>query len=216
MYHSFLIFGTFWFWFMVVIGWIAITAILEVHTELDRHPDEGGGSWATAVVILGVAAYFFLGSDVHVKTTFNFLMDNPLITVGGVLAYFLTGILWAFAKWHFFLNRIREEFDEDCKNGREYKIKDFEIPKAGDYKNRITTWISYWPISMSWTVLDDPLKKIAHNIYLKCGKIFDSMSVNKFKDVEQRKQEVLAKKEKEEAERKRLAEERLNQHKSNK
>jgi hypothetical protein len=193
MYHSFLIFGTVWFWLMIGAVWIIITAILETHTELSKHHDEGGGSWATVVMVIALAAYFLVGSDEHLKTAFNFLVDNPVLTIGAVAAYFLTGVLWAFAKWYFFLSRIREDFDESLKLQISSKIKNFEIPQARDYKNRIVTWISYWPISLSWTVLDDPLKKIAHNIYLKCGKIFDSISFNKFKDVEELKKEYLEK-----------------------
>lgn len=37
-------------------------------------------------------------------------------------------------------------------------------PQANNNKARITTWITHWPFSMVWTLLNDPIKKLANYI----------------------------------------------------
>lgn len=38
-------------------------------------------------------------------------------------------------------------------------------PEPDQYKGRIVSWIIYWPPSMFWTILNDPIRKIGKAIY---------------------------------------------------
>jgi len=65
----------------------------------------------------------------------------------------------------FFKKFITNSLGASYRHRSESTIKELVIPLASDYKGKITTWILWWPTSLFWTILNDPLVKLANFIY---------------------------------------------------
>ncbi len=53
--------------------------------------------------------------------------------------------------------------------GRRSKVSEIKtvsdvIPKVSDFFGRLTSWIVWWPTSAFWTILNDPIRRIARQI----------------------------------------------------
>lgn len=73
----------------------------------------------------------------------------------------------------------KNNYDTDNKEVK-YKVL---IPQASENKKLITTWISHWPISVFWTMLNDPIKKFINYIFESISHLFQGMSNKIFKGV---------------------------------
>lgn len=49
-------------------------------------------------------------------------------------------------------------------------------PLATRHKSSITQWIAFWPISFTWTMINDPVRKIANYIFSRIKGTFQKMS----------------------------------------
>ena len=50
------------------------------------------------------------------------------------------------------------------------------VPNWRYCKERITTWILWWPTSFLWTMLNDPLVRLAKWIYQRLGGVYDRIT----------------------------------------
>lgn len=192
--------GTFWFWVLVAVHFCVLLALIEYEKT----------GWATFTMIATFAALYFLG-DFNVVAA---ALHNPAMTAAFVGGYFAAGTAWSVAKWWFFVRRCREDYDKQKiaflrQNGIEgtvipdalkakwkenlgynyggrnsYRRGENVIPKAGDHKSRIMTWMCYWPWSMVWTLINDPVKRVFKQIYLQIQGIMQSISNRAFRGVE--------------------------------
>jgi hypothetical protein len=55
-------------------------------------------------------------------------------------------------------------------------------PTPDKYKGRITAWLVYWPPSLFWTLLNDPLRRIGRLIYEGVAKSLARISDSAWKD----------------------------------
>lgn len=67
----------------------------------------------------------------------------------------------------------------------EITIHKYEIvnPQANNNKALITTWITHWPISLVWTLINDPIKKLINHIFDFIKSAFQSISDKMFKSL---------------------------------
>lgn len=49
-------------------------------------------------------------------------------------------------------------------------------PQIKDYKGKLIGWIMFWVTSLVWTLLNDPIRRIANWIYLKMSSIYQNMA----------------------------------------
>lgn len=64
------------------------------------------------------------------------------------------------------------------------KIQERLTPRVRNNKRRILTWMVYWPWSMFWTVLNDPVKRLFKYIYAKMKAVYQKIVDRAFKGVE--------------------------------
>ena len=171
---SFLAFGTFWFWLMAVIVFFAITALVEI--------DEGNGWGAFFVSFAFVALLYFFGSKEPIESMLSYVVNNPFPTLMIVGLFFLFGAAWSIAKWFFFLKAERKKQWEDHVEYNKHALEDRKrewkpnVPTARRNKSLILMWISWWPFSMVWTLLDNPLRKAFNAIYDNLEQTYDRMA----------------------------------------
>jgi hypothetical protein len=48
------------------------------------------------------------------------------------------------------------------------------LPKL--YKHRFLSWIGYWPWSLVWTLINDPLKRIVRRIYYELQGVYQRIT----------------------------------------
>jgi hypothetical protein len=56
-------------------------------------------------------------------------------------------------------------------------------PLANNHKSSITQWIAFWPISFVWTMINDPVRKIANYIFSRIKSVYARMSDSIFAGV---------------------------------
>lgn len=177
-----LVFGTLWFWLLAAGAVILIIWFLE--SALSSSKDTGGGFWSTTTILAFGTLYYFFGSKQDVIDILLFMKHHPIYTLLFVFGYFAIGVVWSIAKWYFFLHEKREKLIERSDDG---KLSDYDrksIPTARNNKSRITTWMSYWPFSALWTLIDEPVKKGFRYIYAEIEKLFEGMTNKMFSDEE--------------------------------
>lgn len=125
------------------------------------------------------------GSIVHFLIGFNlyeFAVQNQVALYIILALYFPIGVIWSLFKWYLYLTKVKEEHLDKKKRysqDRVYLVK----PEASDNKGRIIAWISYWPISIIWTLIADFVTGVARRIYNKISGLFDKISDKVFKGV---------------------------------
>jgi hypothetical protein len=161
-----LIFGAPLFWILV----LAESSLLC--WSLDD--DNSDGIETISILIVLLLLQFF--GNVKV---FTYLWYHPWKSVTYITGYLLIGGGWSIIKWWFAetakLSSVRAKFFS------RHNIRGFEIPpefkdrwsdevsaqktNPSAQQSRFLTWIAYWPWSLFWTMVNDPLKRAARRIY---------------------------------------------------
>lgn len=66
---------------------------------------------------------------------------------------------------------------------RDYTGKESNPPLAREQKSRIMMWMAYWPISMTWTAINDPVKWAWREIWAALSGLFQGMADREFADI---------------------------------
>jgi hypothetical protein len=177
--------GTIWFFALLIVSNIALLAWIE--------NEEPG--WATVFVLGTLALLQFFGSI----PIFQYVSQNPAAIALGVLGYFAAGTFWAIAKWWFFVVAQRDRYNncklafleghniegdvipDELKNDFADYVRNqcgygFSKPMVSENKGRIYMWLTYWPWSFLWTIINDPVRKIAKAICNKISSLLQSIS----------------------------------------
>jgi hypothetical protein len=200
MFYELFLFGTFWFWILVAveIGFLIYCAAREC------------AAWQTLVSVLVFLGVLQCLSNVNVVM---YLIQHPITLAIVIAIYLLGGSVWVFPKWWLFCHEhlrkyleLREKFQRDNKlaigeavpieyrdNWSEFYTRNNSYhedhivfkPEPGNYKNRIITWMTLWPISFLWTMLNDPIVRFFRHIYYEIAGVLRRISENVFKDVSQ-------------------------------
>ena len=187
MLIEFFVFGTIWFWLLSIVAFIAITAFVE--SAVDRDDDSGGGTWATSTIVLFILIYFFLGSDTDVRNILSWIKVNPTTFFFYILGYYAVGTIWSIAKWFLFLRkkvRMAEKHLESTSSVSRLNDFDFRAPLAADNKSRIISWMSYWPFSAFWTILNKFFLRVWEFLYETFEKLYNNMAKRAFSDLNEK------------------------------
>jgi hypothetical protein len=155
--------------------------------------DQPGKATFLVAVVIGILA---------VLGNFNPILwveSNPYGTVAYVVGYFVVGSIWSVGKWAFWLNKSKRRIQDLLAEWPNHKLKDLSSqlraqklptsfpPKVGDYKSRIIGWITLWPASVAWTLLNDPVRWIGEQIYAHLGGMMQRISNRIFSDFDSSK-----------------------------
>lgn len=164
-----LIVGTPFFWLLMAIECGVLFWCLD-----DESDDYGSGIAGVSLVVIALLFQFF--SPVK---PFTYLWQHVWQAVLAVAGYLVVGSLWSVIKWWFVetsrFNRVKDDFfqfnnlkgqtipDEyrERWNNKVAKVK--SDPRQS--KARFISWIAYWPWSLVWTLVNDPLKRAVRRIY---------------------------------------------------
>lgn len=192
LYELFLA-GSFWFYTLFLfVPSLIIIAFLEV--DDDPRPVQA------SMTLIGfmVAVHMFSNFSIipFVQGFWKFILL-------GLLAYGIIGFVWGVFKWKNFLIKKHSRYLKDKKKfldkhkldvtdippafkeewegsiGSKYNV----IPRAEDNKERIISWMTFWPWSFLWFLLNDPIKWFYNTLYYYAADLFQSMANRQFKDI---------------------------------
>ena len=153
--------------------------------------------WAASVIAVAALVALVLFSDIPFLA---WALDNKLLLAAAVPAYFLIGTGWATWKWRGLVANAVERFDETrshlhstwnnnyvgaradgtvSKKWEEYLLESGYPPVASSNKERITSWIAFWPPSVLWWLLTYP-RRAAVAIYRRLATMLDRQAASAF------------------------------------
>lgn len=205
MIHFFdlIILGSFWFWILLAALLVEVTILCEQNHGL--------------AAFVSIAAFTMLLQLFGNFDILGYIWQNPLYIFGYAILYYLIGISYSIFKWKLFCNNKRDKYNA-IKNKflKSNNISGTAIPQhlikewnwelhcevnsddLNEYKNGIQfhnyieqciTWALYWPCSLLWTLLDDPLRKLFTYTINQIKNIYDSIAARTMTDIKQDFQE---------------------------
>ena len=194
MFFEFFVFWGVWWW--VLIGAVVIADVWFL--EYDN------GTGATFSLVAFALLMFFFGS----WNPFPWIAANPLWTIGTFVGYFAAGGVWSIVKWYFHCLNVRDRYNEikeaffeehnitsgkissQLKKEWEQRLRhrgflDVTIaPRAVKHKSKILMWMTHWPFSAFWTLLNDPIRRIFMAIYAHLTGTLQKISNSVFANTE--------------------------------
>ncbi len=123
-----------------VIFFIIMTALVENEQ----------GTIATIVILAIGALIYFLGGKGVFKDFLSFVSERTGTFIGIVSGYLVSGVIYSFIKWYFYV--------------KNQKAKQRAMPDASDHTTTLIRWVAYWPFSIWWTFLNEPIKKLVEQL----------------------------------------------------
>ncbi len=186
------------FWVLVAFEFMLFLAFIEYEK----------GFWATVTMVGTLAGLQYLGGVPIIP----YAVEHPFLAAMWVGGYFFLGAVYGYVKWLSFLydnkaryDEARVEFLQDKKIVGDKISEDFKVewekwvktryqygdekfvvkPRASNYKKRILMWMTYWPWSGVWMIINDPVKKLFRRIYHLISSQFQKASDRVFAGVEE-------------------------------
>lgn len=186
-------FGTLWFWVLPLIAVVSVAWCLEL--------ENNSGAIFTFVAFL-IAIVLF--TDVPIGVWLN---EHSFMALTGIAVYFAGITAWMYVKWEFYTSKkmrkykeLKNDFykDNDLKLGPipsklesewkrevEYAFGHKSLPlRAREHKAALMAWGINWPISLVWTMINDPIVQFAKTVYYHLSTYFDERSKAKYEKVE--------------------------------
>jgi hypothetical protein len=134
------------------------------------------------------------------REALHWVTDNEGKTMGLIVSYFVIGTVWGIIKWFLYVNRELEKHNEKKTVWLQHQgLKAIETPEqalrfketfehgyqlppqAGSHKSDIMMWMTYWPFSGLWTLINDPVRRVFRTIYTQIAESLQSISNRMFK-----------------------------------
>ena len=150
---------------------------------------EGTNSTGLATLSLGIILVGLqLFTDIH---PFTFALYNPLTTLAYAVGYLVIGVIYVYFKWKSYTRMARRAMEAWLENHKLQAPTDaarslgyISVPlRVNTYKYKITSWMAYWPVSMAWTLLNDPLRRLFESVYYRISSYLQTISNREFADM---------------------------------
>lgn len=171
----------FWWWLTFVLWVVLETACI----------DKEDGIWATIFFV----AYLFALQFAFKVGIFQYIIHNPLQVFALIGFYLGAGVIWSVTKWWLLLAKERdhlkskkakymESYNYDPEEYWKKHVKDtLDYYKVSNHKAKISLWITYWPFSLIWSLLNDFVHRIIKEIVHKLQWLYDSIGKKMFQGV---------------------------------
>lgn len=157
---------------LMILAWAFISLCVETNSPM----------LGMSVMVLAIVAAIFWFSI----PLLTILRDNWSTLLLGVIGYLCIGVLWSVFRWYRFVGKLAQQYN-DARNqilsGKDAPSDDlgkeklrmeirsrtgiFFPIKVKDYQSKLYTWLSFWPFSMSWTLINDPVTWLFNTLSLR-------------------------------------------------
>jgi hypothetical protein len=137
--------------------------------------------WATVSAVLGAIVVIAITKS----NPLPWLQSHVLVLLLGLVTYFALGVVWGFFKWYLHNISVRDRvLDGSLKLKTQGTWNGVTIPlKPKEHKSRIIGWMTYWPWSATWFILNDPIRRAWNAIYNRIVAKLEAVSNHVFKTV---------------------------------
>ena len=142
-----------------IVGLILITLFAE----------KGELGWSTFVFLGFLTVAFFIDKQWSFTDLKQFMTKNTGYLIAGAIVYILVGVLWTIVKWKWYCRDIYKYYVDE-------RGHDSFIVSASSSKARIISWMVWWPFSMGWFLLHDPITRFYNFLYNRLSRMFDGIS----------------------------------------
>jgi hypothetical protein len=149
---------SFWFW---------MTVIALFFIELIVAEGEKTG-WGFVWLVVWVAGVMSL-SDFN---PLPWIAAHWLLTLALIVGYYVAGVLYALFRWAMLIHDPEEYKTQDYK----FKKDEPKILNPNWYRDRIVSWMMWWPPSLAWYLLRWP-RKIFIAAFNALSAMFQSMAI---------------------------------------
>lgn len=150
-------------WIILAISLFLIGFFLEV--------SENG--WGVTITILCTIVIFrWLVGPTFITQSWEWVLNNWAFAIIYLVVYITVGLIWSLIKWFMYLRKMK----------REGYTKESRILQVSENKGTIILWMSYWPISLIATLLNDPLRKLITEIFDYFSGTYQKILDSVFKD----------------------------------
>lgn len=164
------------FWLLFVL--VLVAMFISVETE---------SPFSATVVMIATALVAWWFYDFNIIT---YILNNAGLVSAVVATYFVMGVIWARGKWEFFIRGARRAYEEvrnmyanKMPSSFDYYGKQSVPPQIRDNKSRFMIWMAYWPASMLWTLINDPVRRLFEWVYTSTAASLQRSSDNVFSDI---------------------------------
>ena len=190
---------------LLAVGGIFFYIIVAVFLAVLLGCIEYQKGWWSSILVTAFCLVLYTVFGVNVVTL---AVNNPWMIAPYVVGYFVVGSVWACVKWIFYSHKmldivkdIKMEYlnrhnissnviPEDKKEDFIYKVlanskyhDEFYPPKFLKHKADWMMWATYWPLSLFWTMLDQPIKKLWNFIYSNIGQMMQNITDKMFENI---------------------------------
>lgn len=172
------------------VGWWFVTVAIFILLLI--FVDKIFWGWSTTCLI----AYIMILQFVSKVDVLGFILHHPIKILLYIVGYFLIGTVWSLIKWWLYIRKtlekvLKNKLERDKRFGVvettiEERRNDLEInkPTLDENKGRISMWIIYWPFSLILSLIDDFVKRIAHEIVELLRRLYQGMIDKAFNNTE--------------------------------
>lgn len=174
------IIGSFWFWFLITVFIIILMAIIEAV--------DSPWKWSIFFITIASALLYWCGGKELFTQFYNFVRNHPFLLILYIICYLFLGVIWSLHKWIKIVKKGKEYFDNQ-KESSYYKDKDENvikklkkecIPDLKEYKNKLCLYIAYWPLSVSWSILNGIFYDLVQYIFNRLKGIYNNIALRIF------------------------------------
>jgi len=179
--------GTFWFWTLIVTASAFIVLCVENES----------GFWATITLYLTICLLQLFGN----LKVFDYIRTRPARALLVLTVYFALGAGWSVDKWWFHVKESRVMYDQKKKEFFTLTVDEIMTeelraewtgfvrrnhlkPDPKHEKSRILRWMTYWPWSMAWTLVNDPVREVFNYMYKRLEMIYQKIVDRAFGDTD--------------------------------
>ena len=155
-----------WFDFFMLLTLVALLIFTE----------SGKVGLATITTFVPLLLLQFYG---HVKIL-TWIYCHPSLLFLYLLGYIIIGFFYSLIKWKLYISKLAK----DCRSyytKADGPLKNrADVPRVRDNSKRIIGWMEFWPVSLIWTVINDPLRRIVEVVFEKTEQLFQNIANKEF------------------------------------
>lgn len=137
--------------------------------------------WSTTFIIGTFILLYYFGGKGSLNEMGLWIKHHPFQFIGLFILYIIIGVLWSFVEWVWYVKKQAIKAKES--NGG--LSIDYFRPQIKKEKDRIFSWIFYWPWVMLWKLIHKPFTRIFNFIYAYTEATYEKITQNAFKNIKE-------------------------------
>jgi hypothetical protein len=159
--------GSIWFWLLLLVSVVSITALIENEHNVI----------ADIVFVATCFVLYKFGCQQSLSNLWGFISSHVWLSVLIFAGYFVAGTGYSILKWAIYVSDGRQRLID--KN-----LTFYESEWTPDrHKAKILHWMIYWPISGIWTLISNPIVKLFNRIFNRIKVVYQNISNRIMKDM---------------------------------